>query len=72
MTPPESAATCPIANISRRGRVRRAAVGVVVGLVGVAAFVAFDDDFGSRWWRLGLVPLIAFSALCLFQAQEST
>lgn len=66
------APACPIANISRKGRIRRAAVGVVVGLVAVAAFVAFDDDLGGRWWRLGLVPFIGFSALCLFQAQEST
>jgi hypothetical protein len=66
------APACPIANITRKGRARRAAAGVVAGLVGVAAFLAFDDAFDTRWWRVGLVPLVGFAALCLFQAQEST
>jgi peptidoglycan/LPS O-acetylase OafA/YrhL len=72
MTSPESAPACPIANITRKGRTRRALAGAAAGLVAVVAFAILDDDFGSRWWRLGLVPLLGFAALCLFQAQEST
>ena len=62
----------PVPNITRRGRARRAAAGVCAGALAAGLFVALDGRFDDRWWRLALVPLIAFAALCLFQAQEST
>ena len=61
---------------SIKGRTRRMVAGVVVALLAAGLFVGVDahitDGSLGRWWRIGLVPLIFFSALCVFQAQERT
>jgi hypothetical protein len=59
-------------NIAGSGRRRRALTGAACLVAAVAAFVVLDDRIGGRWWRLGLVPVLAFAFLCLFQAQAST
>lgn len=63
---------CLLSNITRKGRVRRAVAGVVAGAAAFGALLAFDASFDGRAWRLVLVPVIGFAALCLFQAQERT
>jgi hypothetical protein len=69
-------AACPVANIGRKGSMRRMAMGAVVAFVAAGALLAFDGSAVEgplgRWWRLALVPLLFFSALCVFQAQEET
>lgn len=65
-------AACPIANITGRGRRRRAVTGAVALVAAAGAAVAFDDRFEARWWRAGLLPVVFFAYLCLFQAQEET
>ncbi|MCE9635267.1 MAG: hypothetical protein K8T90_06115 [Planctomycetes bacterium] len=77
---PGDGAACSIAarrgNITDKGRTRRMVAGVVVALLAAGLFVGVDahitDGSLGRWWRIGLVPLIFFSALCVFQAQERT
>lgn len=67
-TPPDGA----VCNIAGRGRVRRAVLGVVALAGAAAAMFVLDRQFETHWWRLGLVPVLGFAFLCLFQAQEST
>jgi hypothetical protein len=65
-----------VANIGRSGVRRRMTMGAIAALVAAGVFVGFDADFAGgdfgRWWRLGLLPAVLFSALCVFQAQEGT
>lgn len=82
--PANDGAACPIAamrgNITDKGRTRRMVAGVVVALLVAGLLLGLDAQFAGgsggaalgRWWRLGLVPLVFFSALCVFQAQERT
>jgi hypothetical protein len=50
--------------------------GAVVAVIASGLLLGFDGSLAggplARWWRLGLVPLVFFSALCVFQAQEET
>ena len=62
----------PVCNIAGRGRRRRAGMGVATFVATAALFLALDARFDTRWWRLGLVPLLGFAFLCLLQAQEQT
>jgi len=70
---PETGHAC---NITGRGRTRRMIAGAVVAVLASGLLLGFDASFAdgplARWWRLGLVPLVFFSALCVFQAQEET
>lgn len=70
------AQACPVANIGRSGRRRRMALGAVAALVAALLFLGLDADLASgalgRWWRIGVLPVVLFSALCVFQAQEET
>lgn len=61
-----------VCNIGGTGRRRRTLVGFAVLAAAVAAFVLLDGRFGTRWWRLGLVPLLGFAFLCWVQVREST
>jgi len=61
-----------VCNIAGRGRRRRAVLGVVALAAAAALLILVDERFGTRWWRVGLVPVLGFAFLCLLQAQEST
>ena len=61
-----------VANITRVGRTKRMVMGALAAVAVAGLLLWLDPLVAGRWWRLALVPLIAFSALCVFQAQEQT
>jgi hypothetical protein len=69
---------CPVANISRKGRIRRAVLGSLVLAGTIAVLAGTWTSLAERtpgtlpWARLGAVPFLFFAALCLFQANAST